>query len=70
MRNRGRLRAILFMPLGVILFAVGWLMCSAPSRSCAIKRKNNNPLRNNDDAIKFELIAREEDQEITWVDHK
>jgi hypothetical protein len=69
MRNRRRLRAILFMPLGVVVFAIGWLLCSTPSRSRAQKTKKNQKPRNNDDTIHFELIAKEEAPEINRSVH-
>lgn len=67
MRNKRRLRAILFMPLGVVVFAIGWLLCSIPqSRTKKSKMKSR---RNNDDTIKFELIAKEEELEINHSVH-
>jgi hypothetical protein len=58
------------MPLGVVLFAIGWLLCSTPSRSRAQKTKKNQNPTNNDNAIQFELIVREEELEITRPVHK
>jgi hypothetical protein len=70
MRNKRRLRAILFMPLGVVVFAIGWLLCSIPSRSRSQKIKKNQKPTNSDETIHFELIAKEEALEINRSVHK
>jgi hypothetical protein len=69
MRKKRRLRAILFMPLGVVVFAIGWLLCSLPSRSRAQKTRKSQKPRNNDDTVHFELIAKEEEMEINRSVH-
>jgi hypothetical protein len=69
MRNRRRLRAILFMPLGVVLFTIGWLLRSIPQSGTQKTKKTQKPT-NNDDTIHFELIVKEEAPEINRSVHK
>jgi hypothetical protein len=56
------------MPLGVVLFTIGWLLSSIPQWR-AQKTKNNQKPRNNDDTISFELIVKEEAPEINRSVH-